>query len=170
MKNIIIPSTTVCASALAVSAGNTSRIAPRPARFWRGAVKSQFPAVCGVALAMLTLAGLAARAQSVPVEFGTPPERAGVTAPLRLAGVIDPGHRPPRRCKPAWRFAVSPRLPVCPQTSRGPKKWRGGATSAVAFPPRQRDCPARAVRKELHVPPKVNGRRPGTGLDLPRKA
>ena len=34
----------------------------------------------------------------------------------------------------------------------------------------KKDCPARAVQVGFHVPPKVNGRRPGTGLDLPRKA
>jgi len=72
MKNSTIPFTTGCALALAAVTANVSRIAPRPARFWRGAVKSQLPAVFGVALAMLTLAGLAARAQSVPVEFGSP--------------------------------------------------------------------------------------------------
>ena len=31
-------------------------------------------------------------------------------------------------------------------------------------------CPAHAVQVGFHVPPKVNGRRPGTSFDLPTKA
>ena len=45
---------------------------------------------------------------------------------------------------------------------------RSGISSHLSEAPKF--CPTRAVQVGFHVPPKVNGRRPGTGFDLPMKA